>query len=44
MALNIKLSTWWSPFFISENSRLYASIDKVCEKFIKEKEKEKEAR
>ena len=26
MALNIKLSTGWNPFFVEEDSRLYTSV------------------
>jgi len=40
MALNIKLFTGWNPFFTSEDARLYTSVNIVCEKFLKEKEKE----
>ena len=40
MALNIKLATGWNPLFTSEDARLYTPVNEVCEKFIKEKEKE----
>ena len=40
MALNIRLSTGWNPFFTSEDSRLYSSVSAVCDAFLKEKGKE----
>jgi integrase len=40
MALNIRLSTGWNPFFTSEDARLYATVDTVCNAFISEKSKE----
>jgi len=40
MALNIRLSTGWNPFFFEEDSRLYTPIAVVCDAFIKEKTKE----
>jgi len=41
MALNIRLSTGWNPFFTSEDSRLYTSVYTVCDAFLKEKESRK---
>ncbi|MCL2132359.1 MAG: hypothetical protein FWH36_07925 [Lentimicrobiaceae bacterium] len=38
--INIKLSTGWNPHFTSEDARLYTPVSEVCEKFLKEKEKE----
>jgi len=40
MALNIRLSTGWNPFFTSEDARLYTSVSAVCDAFLKEKTKE----
>ena len=40
IAINAKLSSGWNPFFLSEDARLYVSIDGVCAAFLKEKEKE----
>ena len=40
MALNIKLSTGWNPFFTDDDARLYTSVESVREKFLQEKEKE----
>ena len=40
MALNLRLSTGWNPFFVEEDSRLYTPIGDVFEAFIKEKNKE----
>jgi site-specific recombinase XerD len=40
MALNIRLSTGWNPFFSDEDARLYTFISVVCEKYLKEKGKE----
>jgi len=40
MALNIRLSTGWNPFFTDDDARLYTSVDVVCEKFLQEKGKE----
>jgi len=40
MALNIKLSTGWNPFFVEDDARLYTSIDTVCDKYLQEKKKE----
>jgi len=38
--INTKLSNGWSPFFESENARLYVNINDVFGFFISEKEKE----
>ena len=38
--INTKLSNGWSPFFESENARLYVNINEVFGFFISEKEKE----
>jgi hypothetical protein len=40
MALNIRLSTGWNPFFTDDDARLYTSVNNVCEKYLQEKEKE----
>lgn len=38
--INIKLAGGWSPFFESDNIRLYTSVDAVIAAYIQEKEKE----
>ena len=40
MAINIRLSTGWNPFFTDDDARLFTSIDVVREKFLQEKTKE----
>ena len=40
MALNIRLSTGWNPFFTDDDARLYTSVSVVCEKYLQEKRKE----
>jgi len=36
VALNMKLSTGWNPYFMGEDSRLYTPLKEVVEKYIEE--------
>jgi len=36
VALNMKLSTGWNPYFMGEDSRLYTPLKEVAEKYIEE--------
>ncbi|MDR0206465.1 MAG: tyrosine-type recombinase/integrase [Bacteroidales bacterium] len=36
VALNMKLSTGWNPYFLGEDSRLYTSLKKVTERYLEE--------
>ena len=36
VALNMKLSTGWNPYFMGENSRLYTPLKTVAEKYLEE--------
>lgn len=38
--INAKLAGGWSPFFESENTRLYTKLDEVIELYLSEKERE----
>ena len=39
IALNMKLSTGWNPYFEGEDSRMYTPISEVCRKYIEETER-----
>ena len=39
LALNMKLSTGWNPYFQGEDSRMYTPIREVCRKYMAETEK-----
>lgn len=39
VALNMKLSTGWNPYFEGEDSRMYTPIEEVCRKYVEETEK-----
>lgn len=39
VALNMKLSTGWNPYFEGEDSRMYTPIADVCRKYMEETEK-----
>jgi len=36
VALNMKLSTGWNPYFVGEDSRLYTPLKEVAEKYVEE--------
>jgi site-specific recombinase XerD len=36
VALNMKLSTGWNPYFMGEDSRMYTPLKKVVEKYLEE--------
>ena len=39
IALNMKLSTGWNPYFEGEDSRMYTPISEVCRKYMEETER-----
>lgn len=39
VALNMRLSTGWNPYFEGEDSRMYTPIEEVCRKYVEETEK-----
>lgn len=39
LALNMKLSTGWNPYFQGEDSRMYTPIREVCRKYMEDVEK-----